>query len=102
MREGAIVPARATQQVVMAADRNADGKSDLLVRDTATGLHDLWIMDGLVRTETVPLPANVVRLTDFDGDGEADRLERLGDGQYAVCCFDFGSAPLSAPGWTLQ
>ncbi len=102
MREGAIVPARATQQVVMAADRNADGKSDLLVRDTATGLHDLWIMDGLVRTETVPLPANVVRLTDFDGDGEADRLERLGDGQYVVCCFAFGSAPLSAPGWTLQ
>ena len=61
------------------ADLNADGKSDLLWRNSATGELGAWLMNGVTRTEYIPLDPAIVDLEwriaaiiDINGDQTPD------------------------------
>jgi trimeric autotransporter adhesin len=65
-------------------DLSADGKSDLIFRNAATGQISAWLMNGVVSTFTAGLvpPGSwtVTHTADFNGDGKADILFRNNDG----------------------
>ncbi len=98
---GASVPTEPTVQAVIAdmppldlaaappprqrkvqTDFNADGQTDLVWRNYATGENMLWLMNGITRVSTVALePLNdlnwrIEGVNDFTGDGKADILWR--------------------------
>jgi hypothetical protein len=77
--EGTFSPERvpAGWEVASIDDFNGDGKSDLIVEETATGRAELWAMNGLVRVNVVRLveetrPWRVAATGDLDADGDAD------------------------------
>lgn len=61
-------------------DLNADGKSDLIWRHSTSGTLGAWLMNGVTRTQYVPLDPGVVDdfdwqiagVTDVNGDGTPD------------------------------
>ena len=62
-------------------DFNADGKSDILFRNSDNGATVGWLMDGSTITQsatiaTVPTSWQIVGQRDFNGDGKADLLWR--------------------------
>jgi hypothetical protein len=61
-------------------DFNGDGKSDILWRNASTGEVDMWLMNGLASTASVPLLAApswvVAGVGDYNGDGKSDILWR--------------------------
>ena len=55
---GALTPSPdSTWRLVAAADFNKDNKTDLVWQQTTTGQLEAWLMDGIVRTKVVALPA---------------------------------------------
>jgi uncharacterized delta-60 repeat protein len=78
----------ATSLVARAGDFDADGKSDLLFRNAATGQISAWLMNGAASTATAGLvpPGNwtVTHTADFNGDGKADILYRNDDGSVTL------------------
>lgn len=64
------------------ADFNADGKADILWRDSVTNLMEVWYMNGMVRTGSASVPSSpdanwrVAATGDFNGDGFADIVWR--------------------------
>jgi hypothetical protein len=69
-------------------DLSADGKSDLIFRNSSTGQISAWLMNGTVSTSTAGLvpPGNwtVTHTADFNGDGKADILYRNDDGSVTL------------------
>jgi hypothetical protein len=69
-------------------DLSADGKSDLIFRNSATGQISAWLMNGTASTATAGLvpPGNwtVTHTADFNGDGKADILYRNDDGSVTL------------------
>ena len=67
-----------TWSVVATGDLNADGRADIVWRDTS-GNVAIWLMNGSTVLQSSVLgivPTNwvIVETGDFDGDGEADLL----------------------------
>ena len=71
-------------------DFNADGKQDILWRNTGTGEVRIWYMNGSSvlsngGVATVALNWNIVGIADFDGTGFSDILwENANDGSFAI------------------
>jgi hypothetical protein len=69
-------------------DLSADGKSDLIFRNAATGQISAWLMSGVAPNATAGLvpPGSwtVTHTADFNGDGKADILFRNNDGAVTV------------------
>ena len=89
------LPDRATDlqwKVVGVGDFNADGKSDLLWRHTATGEMGAWLMNGLSRIIHAPLnPLSVPdqrwqvgAMMDANGDGKVDIVWQHTDGTIMI------------------
>jgi hypothetical protein len=76
------LPENAVWVFQSAADFNADGRLDVLVRRTDTGLWRLYLMDGttILNTELIGLASNanwqLESAADFDQNGRADALLR--------------------------
>jgi len=67
--------------VSVPADFNADGKPDILWRNTTTGANVVWFMDGTTITGAADLPGapvvwSIVGTADFNGDTHPDILWR--------------------------
>jgi uncharacterized delta-60 repeat protein len=79
-----VADATASSLVARAGDFDADGKSDLIFRNAATGQISAWLMNGTTSTSTAGLvpPGNwtVSHTADFNGDVKADILYRNDDG----------------------
>ncbi len=66
-------------------DFNADGKSDILWRESASGMNAIWQMDGTTLASSALIPSvtapgwTIAGQGDFDGDGKADILWRNTD-----------------------
>jgi len=78
-------------------DFDANGKSDILWRNTSSGGVAMWLMDGATIASgsfitTVPTVWTVVGVADFDGDAKADILWRDTSGNLALWIMD-GTAP---------
>jgi outer membrane protein assembly factor BamB len=71
-----------------ANDLSADGKSDLLFRNSTTGQITGWLMNGTATTAAIGLvpPGNwtVTHTADFNGDGKGDILFRNDDGAVTI------------------
>jgi hypothetical protein len=74
---------------------NGDAKTDILLRNIATGVNLVWFMDGVMRTGTASLPAasklawTIGGVDDFNGDGKPDILwRRLDTGANAIWFMD--------------
>lgn len=85
------------------ADFDADGKSDIVWRNTSTGDNAIWFMDGTTQRRGPlinPAPDGnwrIVGTGDFNGDGKADLLWRnVATGQDAIWFMD-GSALTNGP-----
>jgi peptidyl-Asp metalloendopeptidase len=71
-----------TWKIVAAADFNGDGKSDILWRNSSTGLVWMFLMDGPTITASNAVYQEpdrawqIVAQGDYDGDGKADLLWR--------------------------
>jgi hypothetical protein len=68
-------------QIVGQRDFNADGKRDLLWRDSTTNTVAIWLMNGATVSQTgslgtVPSNWSIVGTGDFNGDGRGDILWR--------------------------
>jgi hypothetical protein len=63
-------------------DFNNDGHVDILWRNYVSGINEVWLMNGPIRTETLNLPAmpdlnwRIVGTGDFNRDGKVDILWR--------------------------
>ncbi len=84
----------ASNPLVDAHDFNANGKSDILWRDTS-GNAALWLMNGGQVSSSkflgnVPMSWTVVGQRDFNGDGYADILWRDGTGNVAMWLMNGG------------
>ncbi|HXG71624.1 MAG TPA: FG-GAP-like repeat-containing protein [Gemmatimonadaceae bacterium] len=92
------------------ADLNADGHSDLLWRNNRNGTLGAWLMNGVTRTQYVPLAPEIVddfdwqiaSVTDINGDGSADVVwQHATQGWIAVWYMngtrriDYGSFPVA-------
>jgi hypothetical protein len=94
---------------------DADGKSDILWRQTSTGSVSLWKMDGSaiknppVSFGSVPGPWSVVGQRDFDGDANDDLLWRnTSTGDLAIWFLTFGGSAIKStpvanvpPNWSI-
>ena len=105
-------------QLVGVGDFNADGKPDLLWRNSATGQNVVWYMNGATIASTAPLltvaPASgwqLVGVGDFNADGKPDLLWRnsaTGENvvwyRNGVTITSTGSLPTVDPasGWQLE
>jgi hypothetical protein len=86
-------------------DLSADGKSDLIFRNSTTGQISAWLMNGTASTATAGLvpPGNwtLTHTADFNGDGKADILYRNDDGSVTLWLMNgltlAGSAGLLGP-----
>ena len=95
-----------------ASDYNADGKSDILWRNT-DGNAAIWLMNGLTLASgaglgVVPTSWTIAGVGDFDGDGKADILWRNTDGSAAIWLMN-GTTQVSGAGlgvvptsWTID
>ena len=59
-----------------------NGRSDLVLENTVTGEHVLWILNNGAPQYSIELPAvsasrHIARAADFDGDGQADLWENI-------------------------
>ena len=85
----------------LARDFEGNGKSDILWRDTSTGLVAAWLMNG-ASVVSGPLvggaPSNwtIVGTGDFNGDGKSDILWREASGAVGIWFMD-GASPTSQP-----
>jgi len=76
------VTVRTPGRRIAGSDFNGDGKSDILLRNIATGDDAIWLMNGAVTSSsatfaTVADPSwGIAGAGDFDGDGKADILWR--------------------------
>jgi hypothetical protein len=68
-----------TSQWIVGAigDLNADGRADVIWRNTSTGVVNAWLMNNLYRTtggltSAIPLAWTMRAATDISGDGKAD------------------------------
>ena len=83
-----VVPA--TNFISYSGDFNADGKQDVLWRNTQTGEVRLWYMNGSNilandHVATVGLDWQIAGIADFDGTGFSDILwENQNDGSFAI------------------
>ena len=89
-------------------DFNADGKEDILWRNTQTGEVRIWYMNGSSilsndSVATVGLDWNIVATGDFDGSGFSDIIwENANDGSFAIWTMRGESAvshQYSSPGY---
>ena len=70
------------ENVVGVGDFNGDGKSDILWRNSSTGVVSMWLMDGTNMTSWATILGSgntdwtVAGVGDFNGDGKADILWR--------------------------
>ena len=85
------------------ADFNADGKADILWRNTATGENSIWMMSGasissgVFITTIADLNWTIVGTGDYNGDGKADILWRnKTTGENAVWLMNVSSIASSA------
>ena len=67
--------------IVLTSDFNGDGKSDILWRDSTTGVVAIWLLNGLQVAQsgslgTVPSDWVIAETGDFNGDGKSDLLWR--------------------------
>jgi len=75
-------PPTSTTDVAGVGDFNGDGKSDILWRNTSTGMVTMWIMNGTNMSSWAPIVGDgnaawtVAGIGDFNGDGKADILWR--------------------------
>ena len=85
---GVLVLSGASTPVTVASDFNADGKSDLMLRN-ADGSVSVWLMNGLTPVSMTTLLGpgtgwSATHIGDFDGDGKADILWQHSDGSVAL------------------
>ncbi len=79
-----------TNFISSSGDFNADGRQDILWRDTQTGEVRIWYMNGSTILSndgvgTVALEWNIFGIGDFDGSGFSDILwENANDGSFAI------------------
>jgi FG-GAP-like repeat/Divergent InlB B-repeat domain len=91
--------------ITTGTDLSADGKSDLIFRNSATGQINAWLMNGTAATAQTSFvgPGNwtVTHTADFNGDGKADVLYRNDDGAVSLWLMNglavAGSAGLLGP-----
>jgi hypothetical protein len=92
--QGGPISVGAGWQVAGTGDFNADGKADVLWRES-TGQVAIWFMNGVAKIgEAYPGIAvtdwSILGAGDFDGDGTADILWRHTDGTTAIWLIDEG------------
>jgi FG-GAP-like repeat/Fibronectin type III domain len=90
-----------------AGDFNADGKDDILWRQSSTGVVSLWLMKGgTSQTQagwwTVDSDWTIQGVGDFNGDGKSDILWRSkSTGQVAIWFLNGGSIQSQSGRWTV-
>ncbi|MFI5006527.1 MAG: PQQ-dependent sugar dehydrogenase [Solirubrobacterales bacterium] len=83
------------------ADLDLDGRSDFVWRNQATGVDEIWLMEGMTRKSVVALPTvpdtglQIVSVADFNGDGWADLLWRHRTTGVNFVVFMNGTTPMS-------
>ena len=93
-------PSVLTKFISYSGDFNADGRQDILWRNTQTGEVRIWYMDGSSilsndSVATVGLDWQIVGVGDFDGTGFSDILwENANDGSFAIWTMR-GDSPVS-------
>ena len=76
------LPAPGTRGTPVPHDFNNDGRSDILWRESASGLNAIWQMDGTTLASSALIPSvtapgwTIAGQGDFDGDGKTDILWR--------------------------
>jgi FG-GAP-like repeat/PQQ-like domain len=96
--------------VPVAQDFNANGKTDVLLRDSASGQSVMWLMNGAAAASGATIMQDpswtVAQVGDFNGDGKADLLWRNSASGASAIWFMNGSTLTSgaglliAPTWT--
>lgn len=90
-----------------AGDFNADGKADILWRQTSTGAVSIWLMNGSTVLSnpggwTVPTDWAIQGVGDFDGDGKSDVMWRQASSGVVSIWLMNGGTILSNPGgWSM-
>jgi Fibronectin type III domain len=115
MRDGTIASTPPQFELTVAKDQvvqglgdfNGDGKSDILWRNSATGVVTMWLMNGgtvlsAPAGKTVGLDWAVQEIWDFSGDRKADILWRNGKtGVLSVWLMNGGTVQSSGGGQTV-
>jgi hypothetical protein len=102
--------------VVMRADFNNDSRSDILWRESGSGLNAIWQMDGTTVSSGAFIPSvsagwNIGGVGDFNADGKSDILWRnTSTGENAIWLMNgftrassnyIPGVPAALPGWTI-
>jgi cysteine-rich repeat protein len=102
-----LVEAGSTPHPVVASDYNADGKSDILWRNDASGADVIWLSANAATSQSTTgvtsLAWKVVGKGDFNGDGKADIVWRNGsNGADAIWLSGNSATSMAVTGVTSQ